>query len=63
MKRFGISGYYYLTRVDDINLRQLIFVKAYGLGALGRDKAFSKCREEDYNLTFEEEIEILLADM
>ena len=63
MKRFGISGYHYLSRVDDINLRQLIFVKAYGLGALGSEKAFSECREEDFNPTFEEEIEILLADM
>ena len=63
IKRCGISRYHFHIQVDDINLRQLLFVKAYGLGALGSDKAFCQCTEEDFNLKFEEEIDVLLADM
>mgnify|MGYP004629994617 FL=1 len=56
LKKYGINTYHFYTWTDDINIRQLLVVKAFALGLLSKG-------DEVLNLNFEDELKLLQLDM
>ena len=56
LKKYGINTYHFYTWTDDINIRQLLVVKAFALGLLSKSG-------EVFDLNFEEELKLLQLDM
>ena len=56
LKKYGINTYHVYTWDDDINIRQLLVVKAFALGLLSKG-------DEVLNLNFEDELKLLQLDM
>ncbi len=56
LKKYGINTYHFYTWDDDINIRQLLVVKAFALGLLSKGN-------EVFNLNFEDELKLLQLDM
>jgi hypothetical protein len=56
LKKYGINTYHVYTWYDDINIRQLLVVKAFALGLLSKG-------DEVLNLNFEDELKLLQLDM
>ena len=56
LKKYGINTYHFYTWTDDINIRQLLVVKAFALGLLSKG-------DEVLNLNFEDELKLLQMDM
>lgn len=63
LKGYGMDGYYRRSYNDEINLRYLIFVKAYGMGMIANDLSVINSLDYNYDFTFEEEMKILAMDM
>lgn len=64
LNKTGMEEYHINSFGDEINLRYLVFAKAYGLGLLENDKSFMDCykgHKEVFSL--KEEMEILAMDM
>lgn len=56
LKKYGINTYHFYTWTDDINIRQLLVVKAFAIGLLSKG-------DEMLNLNFEDELKLLQLDM
>ena len=56
LKKYGINTYHFYTWTDDINIRQLLVVKAFAIGLLSKG-------DEVLNLNFEDELKLLQLDM
>lgn len=63
LKKFGFDGYHYGSYYDDINIRQLLVIKAYALGLLNNHVAREGKPEFRYDFTYEEELQLLMMDM
>ena len=63
LKEHGVMGYHYGTYTDDINIRELLIIKAYALGILSNYTSLSKVPEYKYDFTYEEELQLLMMDM
>lgn len=63
LKEHGFMGYHYGTYTDDINIRELLIIKAYALGILSNLTSVDKIPEYRYDFTYEEEIQLLMMDM
>lgn len=60
----GVEQYHVDSFGDEINLRYLVFAKAYGMGLIGKDISFMECyRGSKETLSFQEELEVLAMDM
>ena len=56
LKKYGINTYNFYTWTDDINIRQLLVVKAFAIGLLSKG-------DDVLNLNFEDELKLLQLDM
>lgn len=56
LKKYGLNTYHFYTWDDDINIRQLLVVKAFALGLLSKGN-------EVFDLNFEDELKLLQLDM
>ena len=64
IRYLGMEQYHIDSFGDEINLRYLVFAKAYGLGLLANDKSFMDCYKGHKDIfSFKEEMEILAMDM
>lgn len=64
LNKTGMEEYHINSFCDEINLRYLVFAKAYGLGLLENDKSFMDCYKGHKEVfSFKEEMEILAMDM
>lgn len=63
LKTYGFGGYHTETFTDDINIRQLLVIKAYALGILSNFISLEGEPEFGYDFTYEEEIQLLTMDM
>lgn len=63
LKTYGFDGYHTGTFTDDINIRQLLVIKAYALGILSNFVAIEGKPEFRYDFTYEEELQLLAMDM
>lgn len=61
LKKYGFMGFSIGAYGDEINIRQLLIIKAFALGLIGNENGLYV--DNHYGLTFEEEIELLLMDM
>ena len=60
----GVEQYHVDSFGDEINLRYLVFAKAYGMGLIRNDISFMDCyRGSKETLSFQEELEVLAMDM
>lgn len=63
LKKYGFEGYHSGSYTDDINVRELLIIKAYALGILSNLTSLDKVPEYRYDFTFEEELQLLKMDM
>ncbi len=63
LKTYGFNGYHAGSYTDDINIRQLLVIKAYALGILSNFVAIEGEPEYGYDFTYEEEVQLLTMDM
>lgn len=56
LKKYGINTYHFYTWTDDINIRQLLVVKAFAIGLLSKG-------DDVLDLNFEDELKLLQLDM
>lgn len=63
LKRYGFSGYFHGSYGDDINIRQLLEIKAYALGLTRNLYAEDETKSYRLQLTLDEELELLKMDM
>ncbi len=63
LKEKGFMGYHYGTFTGDINIRELLIIKAYALGILSNLTSVDKAPEYRYDFTIEEELQLLMMDM
>ena len=56
LKKYGLNTYHFYTWTDDINIRQLLVVKAFAIGLLSKG-------DDVLNLNFEDELKLLQLDM
>lgn len=61
LKKYGFKGFNSCSYGDDINIRQLLIIKAFALGLIGNENGLNI--DNHYDLSFDEEIELLLMDM
>lgn len=63
LKKYGFKRYHSGSYTDDINVRELLIIKAYALGILDNLTSVDKVPENRYDFTFEEELQLLAMDM
>jgi len=63
LKRYGFYGYRYSTEYDYFKLHQLLYIKAFALGALETRELLDADSEWVKRTSFEKEMELLLFDM
>ena len=64
LNKTGMEEYHINSFGDEINLRYLVFAKAYGLGLLENQISFMDCfKAHKEAFSFKEEMEILAMDM
>ena len=63
LKEHGFMGYHYGTYTDDINIRELLIIKAYALGILSNLTSVDKDPEYRYDFAYEEELQLLKMEM
>ncbi|WP_155851656.1 hypothetical protein [Anaerovibrio lipolyticus] len=61
LKKYGFMGFSSGSYGDEINIRQLLIIKAFALGLIGNENGLNV--NNHYDFSFEEEMEILAVDM